>query len=120
MDGPSHAVVKSAEYGALADMLFDEAAHTNYKSYEEAGVLATEEVERLVARGFVEHFADWRDIQDKWPQAKATKVGVIVKERLDGTHKVRFVMDFLRSGVNGTLAVPEKVPLPRAADAMAG
>eukprot|EP00971_Amphidinium_carterae_P105153 2082324-Amphidinium_carterae.3 len=47
MDGQAHAVVKSAEYGVLADMLFDKAAHTNYKSYEEAGVLATEEVERL-------------------------------------------------------------------------
>eukprot|EP00971_Amphidinium_carterae_P271128 5380518-Amphidinium_carterae.1 len=108
MTGPSKAVVKSAHFGMLADLCFDEVAHSNYKSFEEAGQLASAEVDRLVGKGFAEYFADWQAISSRWPQARATKAAVIVKTKLDGATKVRFVLDFLRSGINGKLAVPEK------------
>eukprot|EP00971_Amphidinium_carterae_P057588 1138821-Amphidinium_carterae.1 len=87
MLGWSHAAVKSAEYAVLVDACFDDVGHTNYRSFDEAGPLAFDEVTRLVDKGYAEHYENWQAVVGKWPNARATKVGVIVKEKSDGSHK---------------------------------
>ena len=46
----------------------------------------------------------------------ASKLACILKLRADGSTKVRFIIDLLRSGVNGLCKVPQRVVLPRVQD----
>jgi len=48
--------------------------------------------------------------------ARASKVALIIKERVDKSLKLRFVVDLRRSGVNGEAEIPERVVLPRVID----
>ena len=45
-----------------------------------------------------------------------TRIAVLLKDRSDGTKKVRFIMDALRSGVNGLTSASERIVLPRSCD----
>ena len=54
--------------------------------------------------GFLEKVGLWHEVTRRWPGAMSTRVAVLVKERPDGSQKVRFIMDALRSGVNRLLA----------------
>eukprot|EP00971_Amphidinium_carterae_P289866 5755856-Amphidinium_carterae.1 len=91
VDGPSAAVLDSMDF--VDEGVFDDARHQNYAPFEEAGV------KRI------------------WPNAIASKIAVIVKPHPDSDKvKVRFVMDFKRSGVNSKVQVAQRVPLPRASD----
>ena len=56
----------------------------------------------------------------QWAYAVATRIASIVKERVDGTLKLRFGMDLLRSGVNGRSDPPERTVLPRMTDFING
>ncbi len=91
--------------------------HRNYKSfYEDGATHADAEVKRITEKGFVEVFASWGEVLARWPNAKASKVAVLTKERPDGTTKARLIIDLLRSGVNGEVKLPERVVLPRLSD----
>ena len=46
----------------------------------------------------------------------ATKLAVLVKEKSDGSVKVRFIVDMLRSGINGLVKAGERIVLPRGHD----
>ena len=61
-------------------------------------------------------FDDWEDVLKKWPDAQANKVALILKQRMDGSWKRRFIIDFLWSGFNGGTTVPERVVLQRILD----
>ena len=45
-----------------------------------------------------------------------SKLGLIIKEKPDGSQKRRIVVDALRSGANRQAACPERVVLPRPDD----
>jgi len=92
-------------------------AHRNYKSYYVSeGVHSATEVERIKSRGFIEVLAEWTSVIARWPSAQASKVALIIKERADRSLKLRFVVDLLRSGINGEADIPERVVLPRVSD----
>ena len=60
--------------------------------------MAEDEVCRIADKGFIERFRSWDEVVARWPKAIASKVALIVKERDDGTTKVRMVIDLRRSG----------------------
>ena len=48
-----------------------------------------------------------------WQEVEAhIKIGIILKERDDGSVTVCFIVECLRSGVNSRVSVPERAPLP--------
>ena len=95
---------------------WDHSKHCNYKSfYVEDGVHAETEVKRIKDRNFIKVFKDWASVELQWPLARASKVALIIKERLDKSLKLRFV-DLRRSGINDEAEIPERVVLPRIID----
>ena len=70
----------------------------------------------LEAEGHLERVGDWGQILQRWPRAIATKVATLVKQKSDGTQKVRFIVDMLRSGINSLATAGERIVLPRAMD----
>ena len=95
---------------------FDHKTHKNYKSYYENEKISEEEVERLRALDYIMILATWMEVLKRWTYAVATRLASIVKARVDGTLKLRFVMDLFRSGVNGRSSAPERTVLPRMTD----
>ena len=85
----------------------------NYTSYAENAALAHDELGRLVSDGHLEKIGSWAQVLERWPDAMATKLAVLVKEKSDGSIKVRFIVDMLRSGINGLVKANERIVLPR-------
>ena len=114
----SSAVENSKVYAKLAEgRLWSQAAHKNYSSfYEQDGKLAAEEISRIQSCKFIEVLSSWTEVITRWPRAVASKIALLIKARQDGSLKLRFIMDLLRSGVNGGAIVPERVVLPRILD----
>ena len=117
-NGPSSAILASRAHADLAELhRWRHEAHKNYVSfYAKGGQLAQEEVSRIERKGFIETFDTWDQVTRRWPNALASKVALIVKERDDGTVKVRMVIDLRRSGGNGYIELPERVVLLRLSD----
>ena len=53
---------------------------------------------------------------ERWFNAVASKVALLLKTREDGTTKVRLIINLRRSGRNGGVELPERVVLPRLSD----
>ena len=104
----------SAEY--LAALNGYHKVDRNYSSFHENLRESSAELERLKQDGHLEPLGGWEDIVARWPEAKATKLATLVKTRPDGSHKVRFIADMRRSGVNGLTYAEEKIVLPRGTD----
>lgn len=88
----------------------------NYKSFEEAGEYAISEFNRLESKGYLERIGTWEQVLERWPAAMPTRIAVLMKDRPDGTKKIRFIMDALRSGANGVATAEERIVLPRGCD----
>ena len=86
---------------------FDLAHHTNYKSYYEHEALSEDEVGRLIGLDYIEIVLTWTLVLARWSYAVATRLASIVKTKANGSLKLRFVMDLLRSCVNGRSNPPE-------------
>ena len=122
MEKDTAAVENSRVYAKLLEgKIFRPDEHTNYKSfYEMEGGLAQKELDRITSLSFLQTFYIWAAVLLLWPLAAASKMAMIVKQRDDLSLKVRFIIDLLRSGVNGGVHVPERVILPRLTDFAAG
>ena len=93
------------------------ADHRNYTSFYIAeGSHAKVEIDRIAAKGFIETFSTWDDVIARWPKAIASKVALLLKERDDGSTKIRAIIDLRRSGGNAEVVLPERVVLPRLSD----
>ena len=90
--------------------------YENYASFSEHSPLAKKELERLISEGHLEKIGSWTEVLKRWPDAIATKLAVLVKEKSDGSIKVRFIVDMLRSGINGMVTANERIVLPRGHD----
>lgn len=88
----------------------------NYGSFKEHSKLASLELARLEQEGHLERVGAWEKVKHKWPKALATKLAVLVKEKPDKSLKVRFIVDMLRSGINGLTRLNERIILPRGQD----
>ena len=88
----------------------------NYASFHEAGDHATNELKRLVDKKYVREIGSFVTLLSQWPSAVVSKLACLLKQRSDGSWKVRFIIDLLRSGTNGQCSVPQRVVLPRVQD----
>ena len=88
--------------------------HRNDASfYTDSSKIAADEITRIEHKGFIETFTEWKQVTERWPNAVASKVAVLLKTREDGTTKVRLIIDLGRSGGNGGVELPKRVVLPR-------
>eukprot|EP00435_Cladocopium_sp_Y103_P041707 s3444_g11.t1 len=108
------AQLESAEFLAMrgANVTVDR----NYRSFHEHELESAYELERLTAEGHLEIIGTWEEVISRWPDARATKLATLVKEKPDGSTKTRFISDMRRSGINGMAQAEERITLPRGCD----
>jgi len=112
--GQTKAQLKSEEYLLVRGEEVE--IDKNYTSFHENEKESREELARLIKAGHVEVIGDWKKVLARWPDARATKIATLVKARPDGTNKIRFIVDMLRSGINALTKAEERIVLPRGAD----
>ena len=88
----------------------------NCKSAEENAALFGKEVERLIAAGYVREFRSWSALKREYRDVIVSRVAALIKEKDDGSVKVRIVIDMLRSMVNAFVKLSERIVLPRLMD----
>ena len=76
------------------------------------------ELQREVEAGFTTEYSSWAEVLAKWGNVLVSKLAVIVKQRPDGTERVRIIIDMLRSGLNLFVQLEERIVLPRLRDAV--
>ena len=90
----------------------------NYKSFEDAGDLARAELQRTIDAGYAKVVGTLADAKRRYGEVAVSKLACIVKDRPDGTKKVRLVVDLRRSLVNALVVAPERIVLPRLRDVL--
>ena len=93
----------------------DEPAN-NYRSVEEVAELSGAEIDRLIEKGYAVKYDTWQDVTNAFGGVLVSKLACIVKEKEDGTRKVRNVLDLRRSGYNEVVKLKERIVLPRVQD----
>ena len=88
----------------------------NYDSVDFYPELSGGEVDRLIEKGFAVRYGSWDEVLSDFGGALVSKLACIVKQRDDGSLKVRNVLDLRRSGYNEHVALAERVVLPRMKD----
>ena len=96
--------------------LVEEEPLGKYKSVEDVAELSGAEVDRLVEKGYAVKYESWQEVLDAFGGVLVSKLACIVKQREDGTLKVRNVLDLRRSGYNEVVRLQERVVLPRLQD----
>ena len=77
-----------------------------------------DELARLRSAGYTTHVGTWHDVLKRFGSCVVSKLACIIKVKRDGRTKIRLVIDFRRSGVNGHVKAAERVVLPRIADVL--
>ena len=90
----------------------------NYKSFDEAGADAEEELRRLRDAKFTSTIGNWKQVVKRFGHCIVSRLACIVKFRRDGSKKIRMVIDFRRSGVNQFVKANERIVLPRVIDVL--
>eukprot|EP00435_Cladocopium_sp_Y103_P060961 s1539_g22.t1 len=89
----------------------------NYKSFQDAGEAALEELERVAAAGYATKCHSWKEVVHSAGEgASLTKLGCIQKHKPGGGVKTRLVVDCRRSGINGLMVIRQRVVLSRVSD----
>ena len=110
------AAIKASQVNGILLEDWDGSA-TNYRSFEEVPEKSQAELDRMVAEGRAVTADTWDEVvQLLGPDAKLTRLACIVKQKEDGSEKVRLIVDMRRSGINGLIFLTERVVLPRIAD----
>ncbi|MCP4239086.1 MAG: hypothetical protein GY772_00830, partial [bacterium] len=91
-------------------------AFENYGSVLSQPERAKKEFDRMLTRGFAVPISEGE--RAELGGSHYNKMGLIVKERPDGTEKLRLIIDMRESGANAQATVPERGLLPRARDAV--
>ena len=112
VDSDTAAVEASRTEGVI---MYDElGTHTNYVSFNEASEKGQAILDEMVQQGRAVCYYSWADVVARLGDAaRLTKLGCLVKQRDDGSEKVRIIVDSRRSGVNGLMTIRERVVLPR-------
>ena len=76
---------------------------------------ADEEMERLIKKGYVKKLTV-EEAEKYFGKPVVSRLGLIVKEKADGSKKRRIIVDALRSGANAQAICPERIVLPRPED----
>jgi hypothetical protein len=96
--------------------LIEDEPASNYKSVEDVAELSGAEVDRLIEKGYAVKYDTWEDVTNAFGGVLVSKLACIVKEKEDGTLKVRNVLDLRRSGYNEVVKLQERIVLPRVQD----
>lgn len=91
--GPTKAQLESAEF--MVQRAGAVEVDRNYESFEENEEESRQEMAGLEAEGHLERIGCWNHVRRRWKGAIATKVATLVKQKSDGTQKVRFIVDML-------------------------
>ena len=89
---------------------------SNYMSVEEARAKAGGEVDRAIERGYATFYSTWQELKSALGDVIVSKLACIIKEKPDGSEKVRIVVDLTRSGYNLCVLASERLVLPRFKD----
>ena len=92
------------------------AAKSNYKSAEENREAFAKEVDRLINAKYVTKYASYDELKNHFAGVIISKVAALIKQREDGSQKVRIIIDMLRSRVNEFVKLSERIVLPRLMD----
>ena len=91
-------------------------AGSNYKSAKENSGAFSEEVDRLIRLGYVKAYRTLAEVEAALGKVVVSKVAAILKQKEDGSVKVRVIIDMLRSLVNSCVKLSERIVLPRLMD----
>ena len=100
----------------LRESLTRSAHNTNYESTKEHAGKFMEEIERLTELGALNRYDDWAHLRQELGDVIVSKVALLLKQRADGTWKLRVIIDMLRSWVNSPVRLQERLILPRLMD----
>ena len=89
----------------------------NYASVTDNPEEAFIELDRYVKEGFAVKLSMEEPVR-RYGMGTVSKLGLILKEKEDGTMKRRIIIDLRRSGGNSKSALPERLTLPRPVDAV--
>lgn len=84
----------------------------NYKSAEEKAVLFQGEVDWLITAGYVRQHSSWDSLKLELKDVIVSRVAAIIKDKEDGTLKVRIIINILRSMVGSFVKLCERIVLP--------
>ena len=84
------------------------------KEYESLDFM--EAVRRLAERGFVAVYPNWAAVRARFGQVVVSKMAAIVKEKPDGSTKLRIIIDMRSSQVNSCVRLHERIVPPRILD----
>ena len=91
----------------------------NYTSVREQEADAKVEIDRLVEQGYAIPIEKTEAEEAGFKGVTVSRLGLIVKTKEDGSKKRRIIIDLRRSGGNSKAVLPERLILPRPADAIA-
>jgi hypothetical protein len=91
----------------------------NYTSVTDNKDKVRAELERLTQLGFVSRHASLLELRQDLPEFVVNKMACVLKEKDDGSVKLRLITDMRRSGVNAHVKLHERIVLPRLCDAVA-
>jgi len=99
------------------------ATYTSFRNYSsmlgENDGLARGEVQRLLDGGFLHEFSSFEELKEYvMGDPLLNKLGLLIKEKSDGTVKLRLITDLRASMGNEFLTIPERIVLPRLQDAV--
>jgi hypothetical protein len=105
---------------SLPSLVTDTQGWTNYKSVEEDLVHALELAEKAEQNGYCRILDSESECHDMVGTRDLTvqPLGMVSREKEDGTIKRRLVFDYLRSGTNARIRLSERIVLPRLSDAV--
>jgi len=82
---------------------------SNYASVHENEGVVQAEIQRLANGGFVTIYPDWDAVIARFGNVVVSKMAAIIKEREDGTTKLRIIINMLRSHVNEHVRLHERI-----------
>jgi hypothetical protein len=110
-------VTRTAEAAEDLQRTFAQAeSHANYASVREHHGAVREELKRLTGCGFMTRMANWTELAKEFTNVVISKMACLVKEKEDGSVKLRLITDMLRSGINSFVKLHERIVLPRLFD----
>lgn len=108
-EGDAKAVEASKLFPLMMEVEAVDAAE-NYRSFQDAGAAAIEELERVAREGYATKCASWAEVVAAVGQgASLTRVGCLQNTKPDGSVKTRLVVACRRSGINGLMAIRQRV-----------
>ena len=92
----------------------------NYKSMRENQHLVEPELRRVVDAKYATWYDSWDEVLRQWGDVLVSRLAAIIKEKADGSLKVRIIIDMLRSHLNEFVKLEERIVLPRLRDMLEG